>query len=112
HLLEAIASLPRPGLRLLVVGDGPMREALERRTADLRLGGRVTFAGQQRDVAPWMQALDLMCLPSYANEGVPQALAQAMACGLPVIATPVGSIGELVRDGVTGVLVPPNDPPA
>ncbi len=57
-----------------------------------------------------MQALDVFCLPSYANEGVPQALMQAMACGLPVVTTPVGSIEEIVADGVTGVLVPPEDP--
>ena len=67
------------------------------------------FAGNQADVAPWMQALDLFCLPSYANEGVPQALMQAMACGLPVVTTPVGSIGEIVQDGETGRLVPPGD---
>ncbi len=68
--------------------------------------------GNQADVAPWLQALDLFCLPSYANEGVPQALMQAMACGLPVISTPVGSIGEIVQDGDTGRLVPPGDVPA
>jgi glycosyltransferase involved in cell wall biosynthesis len=60
-------------------------------------------------VAPWLQAFDLFCLPSYANEGVPQALMQAMACGLPVITTDVGSIGEIVTDGDTGVLVTPQD---
>jgi glycosyltransferase involved in cell wall biosynthesis len=65
--------------------------------------------GNQKDVAPWMRAFDLFCLPSYANEGVPQALAQAMACALPVVTTPVGSIEELVADGRTGILVAPSD---
>jgi glycosyltransferase involved in cell wall biosynthesis len=51
----------------------------------------------------------VFCLPSYANEGVPQALMQAMACGLPVITTPVGSIDEIVQAGVTGVMVPPQN---
>jgi glycosyltransferase involved in cell wall biosynthesis len=60
-------------------------------------------------VAPWLAAFDLFCLPSYANEGVPQALMQAMACGLAVVSTPVGSIDEIVTDGDTGVLVPPED---
>jgi glycosyltransferase involved in cell wall biosynthesis len=60
-------------------------------------------------VAPWLQAFDVFCLPSYANEGVPQALMQAMACGLPVVTTPVGNIEEIVADGETGVLVPPQD---
>jgi glycosyltransferase involved in cell wall biosynthesis len=69
----------------------------------------VRFAGNQSEVAPWMQAFDVFCLPSFANEGVPQALMQAMACGLPVVTTPVGSIEEIVTDGVTGVLVPPEN---
>jgi len=56
-----------------------------------------------------MRAFDLFCLPSYANEGVPQALMQAMACGLAVVSTPVGSIDEIVADGDTGVLVRPED---
>lgn len=112
HLLEAFAGLAREDLQLVIVGDGPQREALEAKAASLGIAPRVRFAGNQRDVAPWLQAMDLFCLPSYANEGVPQALAQAMACGLPVISTPVGSIDELVDDGRTGVLVPPSDPAA
>jgi glycosyltransferase involved in cell wall biosynthesis len=96
HLLEAFAGLADRGARLLVVGDGPQREALGLLAGRLGIAGRVRFAGNQADVAPWLQALDLFCLPSYANEGVPQALMQAMACGLPVISTPVGSI-EIVQ---------------
>ncbi len=109
YLLEAIAGIARDDVRLVIVGDGPQREALERSAQALGIVPRVRFAGNQRDVGPWLQAFDLFCLPSYANEGVPQALAQAMAAGLPVISTPVGSIEELVRDGSTGVLVPPKD---
>jgi glycosyltransferase involved in cell wall biosynthesis len=71
---------------------------------------RVRFVGNQADVAPWLQAFDVFCLPSYANEGVPQALMQAMACGLPVVTTPVGSIEEIVADDETGLLVPPENP--
>ncbi len=56
---------------------------------------------------PWLQALDLFTLPSYGEEGVPQAIMQAMACALPVVSTPVGAIGEAVEDGVTGLLVAP-----
>jgi glycosyltransferase involved in cell wall biosynthesis len=58
---------------------------------------------------PWLQALDVFELPSYSNEGVPQAIMQAMACRIPVVTTPAGSIGELVRDGDTGLLVPPQN---
>jgi len=56
--------------------------------------------------------MDVFALPSYANEGVPQALMQAMAAGVPVISTPVGSIGELVRHEETGLMVPAQDPVA
>jgi len=110
HLLEAFAALARADARLAIVGDGPQRDALERRAADLGIAASVTFAGNQADVVPWLQALDLFCLPSYANEGVPQALMQAMACALAVVTTPVGSIEEIVTDGVEGVIVPPADP--
>lgn len=108
-LLEALAALSDRGARLAIVGDGPQREALEAAARDPALAGRVLFAGNQADVAPWLRAFDLFCLPSYANEGVPQALMQAMACALPVVTTPVGSIGEIVRDGDTGLFVAPQD---
>ena len=65
--------------------------------------------GNQAEVTPWLQALDVFALPSYANEGVPQALMQAMAAGVPVVSTPVGSIDELVRHEETGLMVPPQD---
>lgn len=110
HLLEALGAMARKDARVVIVGDGPQRAALEALAAAPGLAGRVVFAGNQADVAPWMQAFDVFCLPSYANEGVPQSLMQAMACGLPVVTTPVGSIEEIVSDGDTGLLVPPEDP--
>ena len=109
YLLQAFAAMAREGLLLAIVGGGPQREALEALARELGVAARVRFCGDQADVAPWMQSLDVFCLPSYANEGVPQALMQAMACGLPVVTTPVGSIPEIVADGDTGVLVPPED---
>jgi glycosyltransferase involved in cell wall biosynthesis len=72
----------------------------------------VTFAGRRDDVVPWLRAFDVFALPSTANEGVPQALMQAMASGLPVVTTPVGAIGELVTEDVTGLMVPPEEPRA
>jgi len=69
----------------------------------------VIFAGNQRDVVPWMQSLDVFALPSYANEGVPQALVQAMLVGLPCVTTAVGSIGELAIPGETALVVTPQD---
>ncbi|HSN21587.1 MAG TPA: glycosyltransferase family 4 protein [Usitatibacter sp.] len=109
HLLRAMAALEAREALLVIVGDGPQRAALESLAAELPLAGRVRFAGNQADVVPWMQAFDVFCLPSYANEGVPQALTQAMACALPVVSTPIGSIGEIVTNGETGVLVAPGD---
>jgi glycosyltransferase involved in cell wall biosynthesis len=105
YLLEA---LPQ-GATLVIVGDGPQREALHARVAELDLESRVIFAGNQRDVVPWMQALDIFALPSYANEGVPQALLQAMLVGLPCVTTHVGSMAELARDADTALIVPPQD---
>ena len=109
YLVEAFASLQQNDARLLMVGDGPGRENLRAQVAQLDLQARVLMPGNQADVTPWLQALDVFVLPSYANEGVPQALMQAMAVGVPVITTPVGSIDELVRDGETGLMVPPQD---
>ena len=108
HLVEALPA----GATLVIVGDGPQRDALEAQVRSAGLQGRVRFAGNQRDVVPWMQALDIFALPSYANEGVPQALMQAMLVGLPCVTTSVGGIGELAIDGTTAVLVPPENPGA
>jgi glycosyltransferase involved in cell wall biosynthesis len=107
YLLEALAGLP--GVGLAVVGDGPYRLTIEQKLAELGLADRVVFAGQQQDVTPWLHATDVFVLPSYANEGVPQAILQAMMSGLPVVSTTVGAIAEAVDDGVTGRLVPPRD---
>ena len=104
-LLEA---LPK-GATLVVVGDGPQREALTAQVTALGIADRVRFAGNQRDVVPWLQALDIFALPSYANEGVPQALVQAMLAGLPCVTTHVGSIDELAIEGETALVVPPQD---
>jgi glycosyltransferase involved in cell wall biosynthesis len=95
--------------RLVIVGDGPQLANLREQVAAAGLTDRVIFTGNQNDVAPWMRAFDLFVLPSTGNEGVPQALAQAMASGLPVVTTPVGAIPELVQDGKTGLIVPPGN---
>jgi len=108
-LLDAFARLARDDVRLAIVGDGPQRAAIERRIGELGLSGRVILAGQRSDPERWLQALDIFCLPSYANEGVPQALLQAMLCGLPIVTTPVGAILEAVRDGESALITPPRD---
>lgn len=109
YLLDAFAQLDDKESRLLIVGDGPGFDNLRRQAAKLGIAERVTMPGNQTDVAPWLAALDIFVLPSYANEGVPQAIMQAQASGLPVVSTPVGSIPEIVADGVTGLLVKPRD---
>ena len=112
HLVDALAKVSNPHTMLAIVGDGPQREALERHVDAQGLVGRVRFAGQQRDVAPWLNAFDAFALPSTANEGVPQALLQAMFAGIPCVTTAVGAIPEIARDGETALVVPPNDPQA
>lgn len=94
---------------LVIVGDGPQRAALEAQADRLKIGYKVLFAGNQRDVLPWLQALDVFALPSYANEGVPQALIQAMLVGLPCVTTNIGSMAELAIHEKTALVVPPED---
>jgi glycosyltransferase involved in cell wall biosynthesis len=99
----------RPGWQLLVVGDGPRRAHLEARVA--REGQRqwVHFVGQQDAPEDWFACADIVALPSWGEEGVPQSLMQAAACARAVVSTTVGAIPEAVRDGETGFLVPPRD---
>lgn len=108
YLIEALARLPE-SVHLAIVGDGPQRAALERQVAHLALGARVRFAGDQADVLPWLRAFDIFALPSYANEGVPQALVQAMLVELPCVTTPVGGIPEIAENERTALVVPPRD---
>ena len=89
---------PPHSMRLVIVGDGPQRDALETLVDQLGIRDSVRFAGNQPNVVPWLHAMDLFALPSYANEGVPQAILQAMACGVPVITTDAGAIGEVAHE--------------
>lgn len=91
--------------RFVIVGDGPLREKLEAR------GTNVTWLGFRRDVPELLAASDLFVLPSL-GDAYPTVLMEAMAAGLPVVATRVGGIPEIVDDGRTGILVPPGDAPA
>lgn len=111
YLLQALERLRErfPDWRLLIIGDGPQRKKIEQQIQQLHLGDRVRLVGNQENVEQWLNALDLFVLPSYGEEGVPQGIMQAMACGLAVVSTPVGAIREAVVDGVTGVLVEPRN---
>ncbi|MCX7164490.1 MAG: glycosyltransferase family 4 protein [Betaproteobacteria bacterium] len=108
-LLDAFALLKRPDLHLLIVGEGPQLGAIRDKIAALGMASSVTLAGQRIDPERWLQAMDVFCLPSYANEGVPQAVLQAMLCGLPIVTTTVGAITEAVTAGHTALVVPPKD---
>jgi glycosyltransferase involved in cell wall biosynthesis len=101
------------GVRFLVVGQGPdrTREAIERLHAELGLGDGVRLLGYRRDAHAVLAACDIFCLSSR-YEGYPVALMEALALGLPVVATAVGGIADAVRDGVEGRLVAPGEPAA
>jgi len=98
-------------LRLVIVGDGPLRDQLAARVARARLGSAVTLAGARSDIADLLRGFSVFALSSIA-EGTPVTLLEAMASGLPVVSTAVGGVPELVQEGVTGYLVPSDDPAA
>ncbi|HEX8984156.1 MAG TPA: glycosyltransferase [Bryobacteraceae bacterium] len=107
HLIEAFAGVRKqfPKAQLAIAGQGPLQETLEARARALNLNGSVEFLGFRPNVAPFLRSLDLFVLPSL-TEGIPLALLEAMAAGLPVVATAVGGVPEVIEDGVSGVLVP------
>ncbi|MBX9963574.1 MAG: glycosyltransferase family 4 protein [Burkholderiales bacterium] len=110
-LFEAWPAIRRevPGVRLVIVGDGPYRDRLDAMVARLGIGESLRFVGHQENVTEWLNAFDVFALPSWGDEGVPQAIMQAMACGKPVVSTPVGAITEAVVADQTGLIVPPRD---
>ncbi|THF61631.1 TIGR03088 family PEP-CTERM/XrtA system glycosyltransferase [Pseudothauera rhizosphaerae] len=116
NLVRAFALACREGgtadaLRLVIVGDGPLRGAVEDEIRAAGLADRVWLAGERSDVPEAMRALDVFVLPSRA-EGISNTILEAMASGLPVVATDVGGNGELVVADETGRLVPPAAPDA
>jgi sugar transferase (PEP-CTERM/EpsH1 system associated) len=96
---------------LVIVGDGEMMDAVRTRVTDAGLTKHVHLAGVQHDVVPWLQRMHVFVLGSR-REGISNTILEAMACGLPVVATRTGGNTELVEDGVTGTLVPVGDPAA
>lgn len=108
--LRALAALPG-GTRLLVAGDGPLRAVLEQEASLLGIADRVEFLGFRKDVGELYAGALGLCLPSL-KEGLPNAVLEALSSGLPVVASRVGGVPELIRDGETGLLVEPGDVPA
>jgi glycosyltransferase involved in cell wall biosynthesis len=108
HLIRAAATWQN-GARLVIIGEGPERPALERLARDLGVAARVTLPGVTNDVAPFYALADVFVLPSL-SEGSPNVLLEAMSNGLPIVASRVGGVPELAEDGVTALLGPPKDP--
>jgi glycosyltransferase involved in cell wall biosynthesis len=112
-LIEATASLRAefPDLVVLIAGEGPERAALEQRISELGLGDGVRLLGAREDVPDLLEALDVaVCCSDF--EGGPLSVMEYMEAGLPVVATRVGGLPELVEEGQTGLLVAPRDPAA
>ncbi len=117
-LVEAWAMLAQrrridAGDRLVLIGDGRCRAALQQQARDAGIADAVRFLGSipQEHVGRWLGAANLLCLPSR-NEGTPNVVVEALASGIPVVASRVGGVPELVRDGENGCLVGPGDPAA
>lgn len=113
YLLKALPLLLTkfPSLRCLVVGDGELREELQKLAASLGLTEHCLFLGVRQDIPEVLAAMDLLVLPSL-SEGMPYAALEGMAMGKPIVATAVNGVPELIQNGVTGLLVPRKDPAA
>lgn len=112
-LIQAVSKIHSTNLDfcLVVVGDGPERKSLDLLVRKLGLKKYVYFCGFRNDIKNVFQSLDLYVLPSF-NEGIPLAMLEAMSHGVPVVATRVGGIPEVIKDKVNGILVPPRNPEA
>jgi teichuronic acid biosynthesis glycosyltransferase TuaC len=110
-LLRAFAALSRPDTLLYLVGDGDLKVSLMELANSLSLQETCIFVGHRphSDIPTWLAAADCLVLCS-TSEGLPTILAEAMTCGVPVVATAVGGVPEIVKHGVTGYLVRANDP--
>lgn len=107
RLLRAFAALyeNHPQCRLTLVGDGELRQQIEELVKTLRLSRAVTFAGAQADVRPYLERADIFLLPSD-YEGIPMTIIEAMATGLPIVATAVGGVPDMLKPEESGLLVP------
>lgn len=109
HFLRAVSTMRHREALAVWVGGGPMLEEMRARVVRLGLQDRVHFVGERHDVPDLLPAFDLFAMSSR-YEGLPCAVVEAMRCGLPVVATAVNSVPDLVVPGVSGVLVPPARP--
>jgi glycosyltransferase involved in cell wall biosynthesis len=110
-LIEAMSRLKKTSLRCVILGEGPERPRLEALIRKHELEKHVWLYGERADIVTWLSAFDIDCLPSLW-EGLPNTLLEAMALGLPVVASAVDGVPEVVQNGKNGVLVPPAAPAA
>lgn len=110
-LIKAMASVVEeiPNVLLLIIGDGPNLQMIKNMVSDLNIDANVEFVGHVSDVVPYLSRLDVFILPSVM-EGLPIAIIEAIACGLPVIASNVAGIPDIVIDGKTGLLLQERSP--
>lgn len=110
-LIRAFAKMRQqvPGARLIIVGEGVQRPFIEAQIAECKLQEIAILTGYQKDPAPFIKAMDVVVLPSYANEATSQVLPQAMAMRRAVISTDIGGLPEVVINEKTGLVVPPRD---
>ena len=110
YLLQALAQVFKdfPKAKLLLAGDGPRANHLQKMVQDLGLQGRVVLVGHQTYLRDYYEALDLFVLPSL-SEGLPTVVLEAMLMAIPVLATDVGDVKNIIQDGHTGWIVPPGD---
>lgn len=108
YLIRSFEKLNLDEKFLIIVGDGDLKDKLEKLVSELKIDKYVLFAGKREDVVPYLQMADIFVLPSL-SEGLPLSLLEAMACGLPVVATKVGGNIDLVEDKVNGYLVEPGN---
>jgi glycosyltransferase involved in cell wall biosynthesis len=107
--IAAMREIGRPGVIGIWIGGGELAERVARQAAELPPGVRVVLAGERTDVLEVLPALDVFAMPSR-YEGLPTVIVEAMICGIPVVATAVNAVPDLVIPGVTGMLVPPRRP--
>jgi glycosyltransferase involved in cell wall biosynthesis len=116
HLVDALPALKNAtsagsSVRVVIAGEGPLRPTLEARARELGVADVLVLAGQVQDLPGWFAAADVFAMPSV-EEGLGTSVLDAMAAGLPVVASRAGGLSEMIRDGVEGLLVPPADPAA
>lgn len=111
--IEAAALIVKrcPDVRFLIIGEGSLRSSMEQRVKELGINANVIFTGWREDIPDILSLMDVMVLPSL-NEAVGIALIEAQAEGVPVVASRIGGIPDVVKDHKTGILVPPSDAPA